>query len=458
MFCGFFQLSAVNFTLAHTSNQAFVPLLPTDLYIGAGVVAVALTVLLLATPWFGHVLSNLPAFAIFKVPTSDFSTPISICFFVFLMFLVHLGFTGSHDPLVNPLPLFFWTVFWVGLITLHAVFGNLWHWLNPWTGPYDLFRRVTGWTSPLQLPSFAHTWPAIVVFLAFTVFMLASISPEDPSQLALYVSGYILVTFVGMLLFGRDEWLENFECFTVLMRNFSKLAIIGVANGQVCLGVPGWQLKNLEFKSIIAGLFVVVVFASSSFDGLNETFWWLEFLGINPLEYPGRSFVFWQTVAGLLAFNVFMIVSFTTCVWIGLRLISSETLLYSAFFRLAMCIIPIAVAYHAAHFLTSFLVNIQYSLAAASDPWTDGSDYLGLGTFYVTTGFFNTLESVRVIFLTQVVLIVTGHLISIVSAHSAALEMTGNHRKAVISQIPLAAFMVAYTFFGLWLLAAPRGA
>ena len=30
------------------------------------------------------------------------------------------------------------------------------------------------------------------------------------------------------------------------------------------------------------------------------------------------------------------------------------------------------------------------ALAAASDPFATGADYLGLGTYYVTTGFFNT--------------------------------------------------------------------
>jgi len=39
--------------------------------------------------------------------------------------------------------------------------------------------------------------------------------------------------------------------------------------------------------------------------------------------------------------------------------------------------------------------------------------------------------------------------------------MTGVLREGgriVVSQIPMALFMIAYTFFGLWLLAAPRGA
>ena len=113
--------------------------------------------------------------------------------------------------------------------------------------------------------------------------------------------------------------------------------------------------------------------------------------------------------------------------------------------------------YHLAHYLSSFLVNIQYSLAAATDPWTTGADYLNLGIFYVTTGFFNTLESSRVIFLTQATAVVVGHILSIIVAHASAYSLFKNNKVATISQIPLAIFMITYTLFGLWLLAAPRG-
>jgi hypothetical protein len=36
-----------------------------------------------------------------------------------------------------------------------------------------------------------------------------------------------------------------------------------------------------------------------------------------------------------------------------------------------------------------------------------------------------------------------------------ALNAFGDHQMAVISQLPVAAFMLLYTVFGLWLLASP---
>ncbi len=443
---------------AHASSQAFVPLLPTDLYISAGVAAVGLTILLLIIPGVGDFLSSMPAVKIAQVPAWDISTLTSCLSFLLLFFLVSVGMTGSHDPLVNPLPLFIWTVFWVGLVSLHALFGNLWNWMNPWTGIYDVFIKSVNWQTPLQLPEGLKCWPAIAGFLGFTIFMIASLTPQDPSQLAVAVAVYWIMNLLGMLLFGRNEWLDNCECFTLLMKNFSRLSVFRIEERKLEVGVPGWKLKNVQMTSIIAGLFVIVVLASSSFDGLNETFWWLGVLGINPLDFPGRSAIFWQTVGGLLTFNLMMVGVFSLCVYLGLMMIEKTEHFRNVFYRLAVCVIPIAVAYHMAHFLPSFMVEIQYALAAASDPWTVGADYLGLGTFYVTTGFFNTLESIRKIFLTQVVLIVSGHCISIICAHRTMMELLQSHKKAVFSQIPLAIFMVFYTFFGLWLLASPRGA
>jgi len=47
------------------------------------------------------------------------------------------------------------------------------------------------------------------------------------------------------------------------------------------------------------------------------------------------------------------------------------------------------------------------------------------------------------------------HILSVMTAHAIAVEGHATSRAATISQLPLAAFMIGYTLFGLWLLAAP---
>ena len=58
----------------------------------------------------------------------------------------------------------------------------------------------------------------------------------------------------------------------------------------------------------------------------------------------------------------------------------------------------------------------------------------------------------RVIFLTQAGAVVIGHVLAILVAHAMALLLYGENRPALLSQIPLAGFMILYTFLGLWLM------
>ena len=123
----------------------------------------------------------------------------------------------------------------------------------------------------------------------------------------------------------------------------------------------------------------------------------------------------------------------------------------TAFIVFAPSILPIAAGYHLAHYLTSFLVDGQHVMSVLS--YT-----IGLGERPVTTGFFNRLDTVRLIWLTQACAVVIGHVVAILVAHALALRVFPDPRRATLSQLPLALFMVGYTVFGLWLLAAPKGA
>ena len=130
--------------------------------------------------------------------------------------------------------------------------------------------------------------------------------------------------------------------------------------------------------------------------------------------------------------------------------------------RQALClfaptILPIALGYHLAHYLTSAMVDGQYVLMALTDPLGRGADLLGLGPFFVTTGFFNTPGTVKAIWLTQAGAVVIGHVIAILLAHALAVRGQQATWRAVLGQAPLALFMIGYTVFGLWLLASPRG-
>ncbi len=436
---------------AHVSEGSFVLLLPTGAYISAGVATVVFTVLLLLVvpgSWVRRLFSHRRA-ATFEGPAVG--TGLSLLSLLLMCFAIFVGLTGPRDPLSNLMSLGFWTLGWVALVSLAGFFGNLWVWVNPWSG----LARVLGLRGTATFPSRFGMWPSTGLLLLFAAYLLADIAPDDPARLALRVAIYWAVIFALLWVFGAER-LRQFELGHAIFDAYGRLAALRVRPvGGV--GGPGWQVLRPD-PVRGAGVFALTLLAVGSFDGLNETFWWLARIGVNPLEFPGRSAVVVQTLTGLGLSVAGLIAIFAGAVWIGLRLARGQVPFQIAFGWLALGILPIAFVYHVAHYLTSFLVAIQYTVAAISDPFATGLDWLGLEPFRVTTGFFNTITTVRLIWLTQAGLVVLGHVWSVLLTHRIALDLVKTERQATLLTLPLSLFMIAYTFLGLWLLAAPKGA
>ncbi|MFD3189999.1 hypothetical protein ACFMPD_06960 [Sedimentitalea sp. HM32M-2] len=443
---------------AHASEQGLVLLLPTGIYATAGVACVVLTVLLMMRLPQTVLERVFRPWLLWPVPRrrSRWALVTSGLSALGLMLLVWAGLTGSRDPLTNPLPLTIWTVFWVACVSVQGLLGDLWRWINPWTGPVALTRRMLRLRPFLPLPARLGHGAALLTFLGFAGLLLADPAPSDPARLAAYCLGYWLFTYLALLAFG-PRWAWRGEGFTMLMRNYALLSLFGRRRGRRAIGPVGWQALRHRVPPVGVAVFMLTMLGSGSFDGLNETFWWLDILGLNPLEFPGRSAIIWQTLAGLVVANAGLILIYALSLWLGVRLTGCDLALDRAFCLFAPSILPIALGYHIAHYLTSFLVDGQYVLAALNDPLARGDDLLGRGASYVTTGFFNTPDSVRLIWLTQAAAVVIGHVLAVAMAHVLALRQFGTRRLATLSQTPLAVFMVLYTLFGLWLLASPRG-
>ncbi|NNU80859.1 hypothetical protein HMH01_10455 [Halovulum dunhuangense] len=432
---------------AHATEQGFVLLLPTDLYIAGGAAAVAATVLLLA------VLPGRVALALFRprapcpIPRLPGRRVASLLSAVLLLGLVALGQWGPHDPTRNLLPLTIWTLLWVILVPGQGIWGDLWRRIEPWSGPHAVLTRLGRWRAPLRLPGGLGHWPAVLGFLAFAAVLLAHPAPADPGTLALMVLLYWAFHLALMLLFG-PRWLRRGEGLTALMTLYARLAPIGPCAGRMRLGLPGWRwIRHRAPPAGVAALMILAL-GVGSFDGLNETFWWLARLGLNPLEFPGRSAILWQNLGGLALTCAALPAAYALAIRAGQALARDET--GGAWRAYAPALLPIALGYHLAHYLPSLLVEGQYLLAALRDP-------LAQGDVHVTTGFFNRIGSVRAIWLSQAGAVVGGHVLAILMSHAIALHRLGCNRRAVLAQAPLAGFMVGYTLFGLWLLASPRG-
>lgn len=447
--------------LAHGSERGFVLLLPTGYYLLGGTLAVAASFILIALvpapliDRLGHArlrLGTLPTLS--PVPTS-------LAAFLLLALLLAAGLYGSRDPLANPLPLTIWTLWWVAITLLHPIVGNVWALINPWTGPYRLFGRFLGaGIGRLAYPLWLGYWPAVALFFAFAWFELVYPAPDDPERLAIAVGLYWLLAFVGMLAFGESAWAEKSEPFSIFFRliaGLSPLTFEREATGRVAVALawPGSTLLKRDPLPLSGVLFILLTLSSVSFDGLSRTFWWLALGDINPLEFPGRTVLVDRNTVGLLLAFAVLVAAYWSAVRLGWIFGGMRTPLKPTLGAFVTSIIPISIAFHFAHYLTALLVNGQYALIAASDPFGSGLDLFGTADAHVTTSFLNTYDSVRIVWNFQTAAIVIGHVAGIALAHALAQRHFGDGRGAVLSQIPLAAMMVFYTLFGLWLLATP---
>jgi hypothetical protein len=150
---------------------------------------------------------------------------------------------------------------------------------------------------------------------------------------------------------------------------------------------------------------------------------------------------------------------FFACVWLGGRLAgqAGPTALAVAG-QLVWSLVPIALAYHFAHYLTALLVNGQYALVALSDPFGWNWDLFGTAGWQVTPGVVMGSDSAWVLWNLQAGAIIAGHVLAVLVAHMLAARHQSTRRAVALSQLPLTLLMVGYTVFGLWLLSTPTAA
>ena len=456
---------------AHGGARGLVMLLPTGYYqVGAALAVAASFAVLLGVP--RRVLGRLraPARPGFH-PPSRWPGWLS---FALLGVLLSAGYFGSTDPLANPLPLFVWTLWWAGFTLLQCVLGDLWPLLNPWSAPLAALRALLprlpasgafrkalrAFRKPLRALGYA---PALVLFAGFAWFELIHPAPDNPVRLAWVVLGYWAFTLVACVVFGEKYWLRRAEPFSVFFRLVGSCSPFvkrgggqskpGCKSGRLCM--PGAKLASLAPLPLSGVLFVLLTLSSVSFDGLNKTFAWLDLLGVNPLAFPGRSaLIAGNTVGLLLAFVVLAAVYFL-CVGLGCRVAGRPDSFSHACGRLVYSLIPVSLVFHFAHYLPAILVNGQYALLAFNDPFDLGWNLLAAQNHSVTTSFLTHLPSVTVLWRLQTAVIVFGHIIGVSVAHLMAVALFGSLKTAAASQLFLAALMVAYTLFGLWLLSTP---
>ncbi|PLP58544.1 hypothetical protein CYK37_16375 [Mesorhizobium loti] len=443
--------------LAHASDRGHVLLLPTNYYLAGGAFAVAASFLVLSL-MSPEALRRLwrKRLVLFRLPDTA-RVAVSLLSFAVFVALIAAGFWGSRDPLSNPLPLTIWTLLWTGMTLAQGMFGNLWSWLNPWYGPWRLLARLIGSEDErMRLPSWLGYWLAFLFFFGFAWFELVYPAPDDPSKLAMVAGGYWLFSFVLMLVFGYDVWSSRGEFLSIFFAMLARFSLLDRDEaGRLSLCWPGAKLLDATSLPFSGGAFLLLALSSVSFDGLMRTFFWFGLNGINPLELPGRTAMIGMGSLGLVATFFLLALLFGVSILAGRWLAGGRLPFTQIAGLLVWSIVPIALAYHIAHYLTDVLVNGQYALVALSDPFALGWDLFGTAHMTVTAGIAAGADAAWWLWNIQAVLIVGGHILAVLVAHVTASRLAPVTSQAALLQIPLTMLMVAYTLFGLWLLATP---
>jgi len=370
------------------------------------------------------------------------------------------GLIGNPDPYRNIAPTMVWIIFWVGFAYVSAFIGNLWPLINPWRTLFQaaewLSGRIAGRSLSLDLPYPAalSVWPAFVLLLGFSWLELVYPAPAVPLSIAAFALGYSVLTFAGMVMFG-ENWLRHGEVFTLVFGILARFAPVQQASPHApwTLRAPGAGLIDAEFVSTSMMALVLLILSSVLYDGALGTPEWSAVESAMAAGFPawGDAALLLIRTLGLVAFwlvffGAYLAVSFAMGLAVGGRLQGAE--IARGF---ALTLVPIAIGYHVAHYLTYLLVQGQYIIPLMSDPFGRGWNLFGTAGYRVDIGMIGA----RFAWYTAVSAILAGHIAAVYLAHVKALQLWPSRRVALSSQVPLTALMVVYTFVSLSILAEP---
>lgn len=217
--------------------------------------------------------------------------------------------------------------------------------------------------------------PAFLFFVAFAWFELISTVAQSPEILAHVVADYFCVGFCGILVFGKADWLRYGEAFSVFFRIVSWLSPLngrpedpatGMDEQRAFLTLPGLGLLHVRPLPMAGVAFVIFALSAVSFDGLSKAFWWLGLIGVNPLMFPGRSAVALPNTLGLLALYELLMSAFRGAIWLGHLMAGRRTGLDKSLGGTVISVVPIALGYHFAHYLTALMLDAQYAAIVAT--------------------------------------------------------------------------------------------
>ncbi len=376
------------------------------------------------------------------------------------------GLSGVQASTANFAPVFVFVTFWLGLVPVSVLFGDVFRAFNPWRA----IGRSVAWVgqtaargplpAPLSYPERLGHWPAGVGLLAFATLELVVSEGSRPESVAIATLVYSALTFVGMALYGVEDWSRRGEAFGVYFNLFSRMSPITCRDDRLGLRRP---LSGLAEVGPVPGTvaLLAVMIGAVTFDGAAEAPLWA---GISPdiaeflrgLGLSRETALEATFMVGLLA-AIAIVFCFYRLGVAGARTVGgslSSGRLASAF---AASLVPIAFAYVAAHYVTQLLYQGQAIIEPSSSPFgylasnplgEDGTDLFGTADEPIDWGVISATTA----WYYQVGFVVAGHVAGLAVAHDRALTLYDRARLAVRSQYWMLIVMVGFTSLALWLL------
>ena len=371
--------------------------------------------------------------------------------------VVVAGLRGSSNPIQNFAPTFVYITFWLGLLPLSLLFGDVFRALNPWRA---VARAVAWLTSraaggpieaPFAYPERLGRWPAVAGIVAFGWLELAANGGDVPATIAQAALVYSVATWIGMALYGIEEWCDRGEAFSVYFNLIARISPVARRGDRLGVRRPLSGLASWE-PGPGAVTFVCALIGIVSFDGFSSgpTYngWIPSLQGL--AEDVGFGPVFALELvfgASMLATIALVVAFFALGAW-GVSRVTGGGSVRSLARTFAHTLAPIALAYTLAHYVSFFAFQGQDIVRLASDPLGDGGDLLGTAGREIDF----TLISTTFIWYFQVAAIVAGHVCALILAHDRAVALFDDPRKAARSQYWMLFVMIGFTTLALWLL------
>ncbi len=436
-----------------------------------------------------------------------FQLPILFLFAV----IIYAGLFGN--PQINIGPALTWTIWWGGLIFAILLFGKIWCFMCPWDMIASFVSHLRFWNVNKEPLSLNLKWPpwarnivlAIGLFIILTWLELGYKVTNNPFATAIMGLAMALMVILPIFIFEKKSFCR-YGCLigriSGLYANISPIEI-RAKNRDVCAscttkecyngnskGYPcptGLNLTGLNentycimctecFKSCpednVAlnirpfaadildyprprtdeSILAVILLSLTSFHGLTMTPVWEDltsggdsiisflnsYFGLGPLF----SFTVGMTAILLIPFLIYYLLCFLSS-----KISNNGISTKEIFIRFSYSLIPIALFYHLAHNGMHVAMEGQMVIPLLSDPFGYGWDLFGtIGKVYPM------LLGDTTVWILQIMLVVTGHIIGIKIAAKAGEKMFGVGKKSFIAQIPLLVAMVLFSFVSLWIM------